>query len=1077
MWPPTPRRWLTPRWYGGEWNPGGVSAGSVWYNFVPPVSGSTIIASSGAVGEYLALYPGPNTSGYITYGWGPFQLNLNGGTPYWLQVGLASYGLEGVSLTIVGPPPNDNWANAINVNFVTNALVTSSPDGPVTNYTCTASFVGQNYLATRDAGEYDIANYTGVATKGRSVWWTITAPANGYITIDPTKSSFITELGLRPESVGVGGSYGGYWVVNNGKIVNAYLSAGTRYKLCVDGSSQDTGLGMGGINLDITFVPCPPNDNWAGPTPVTLQTNVLTGTVPDGVTLYTNYTGSVASHNIGATYEGGEYPINNYSSQGAPGAPCGSASRPPPAGISRSTPPRARFRTQIGIKAPGQVVSYSWGGPNAYAVNSTLTYYVNAGSSYMICVDGTSSDAGYGIINLDFKLDASPGNDYWASPTPIIFQTNIATISMPNGTATNTYYTAYGIGNNLAATYEGGEYPINNYSSQGAPGRSVWFTFTAPFTGTLTIDPTRSTFRTQIGIKAPGQAVSSGWGGPNAYAVNSILSYGVTAGNTYMVCVDGTSSDAGYGFIDLALQINAIPYNDVFPGAMLAFATNAVLETVAEFTVTNLLYTATAVSANNYALQDSGEYSLCSQYSAPCLGRTIWWSFNPPVQSYATISLAGSTFDTLLAGGVFNGVNNGKSWYNDDANGLVTSAATVLVYPGQTNRIVVDGKSGATSGSVGGVNLTVSLGAPANDFYANAQVLTPQSDFSAGNMTGISIRVPGSTTYASNQGENWAGNNWLAVPPNKNVWFSYTATNSGTICLTVESAANHLVAVYSGSSFNSGWIGGSVGVQGASPNAACTFTAAAGTTYKICVDGTVPGPFVLNLKHYGTTAPLNDNFVNRLPLTNGITHRRHPGGFDARVQRALLSRRQRQRLVQFRGGLHGTTGGGHTGQRQRHHHCRLHDQQRSRPGQQPDLSGRQQRRRRQNLQPHLVPRDGGQGVRDRGGLEQRHAAGLRPHTASHLLGVCRGRSRHRDLPGIGDRVPHHTGRRKHLLQPQRRSLPALHQRPHPHPDQPGLRGRHQRDIHQNRRRQQLERRVHFRGDDRGRRLRGVRGHG
>jgi hypothetical protein len=857
-------------WYSGEWNPGGVGGGSIWYNFVPPVSGSTIIASSGTVGEYLALYPGPNTSGNITYGWGPFQLNVNGGTPYWLQVGLASYGLEGVTLTIVSPPPNDNWANAINVNFVTNALVTSSPDGPVTNYTCTASFVGQNYLASRDAGEYNIANYTGVATTGRSVWWTITAPANGYITIDPTKSSFLTELGLRPESVGVGSSYGGYWVVNNGKIVNAYLSAGTRYKLCVDGSSQDTGPGMGGINLDITFVPCPSNDNWASPTPVTLQTNVLTGTVPDGVALYTNYTGSVASHNIGATYEGGEYPINNYSSQGAPGRSVWFSFTAPASGYLKIDPTKSAFRAQIGIKAPGQAVSSSWGGPNAYAVNSALTYYVNAGATYMICVDGTSSDAGYGIINLDFKLDASPGNDYWANPTPIIFQTNIATISMPNGTATNNYYTACGIGNSIAATYEGGEYPINNYSSQGAPGRSVWFTFTAPYTGTLTIDPTKSTFRTQIGIKAPGQAVNSSWGGPNTYAVNSILSYGVTAGNTYMLCVDGTSSDAGYGFIDLALQINAIPYNDIFPGPMLAFATNTVLETIAEFTVTNLLYTASAVSANNYALQDSGEYSLCSQFSAPCLGRTIWWSFNPPVQSYATISLAGSTFDTLLAGGVFNGVNNGKSWYNDDANGLVTSAATVLVYPGQTNRIVVDGKSGAASGSVGGVNLTVTLGAPTNDFYANAQVLTPQSVLSAGNMTGIGIRVPGSTTYASNEGENWAGNSWLTVPPNKNVWFSYATTNSGTIYLTVESAGNHLVAVYSGSSFNSGWIGGSVGVQGAAPNAACTFTATAGTTYKICVDGTVPGPFVLNLKHYGTAAPVNDNFVNRIPLTNGV---------------------------------------------------------------------------------------------------------------------------------------------------------------------------------------------------------------
>ena len=50
---------------------------------------------------------------------------------------------------------------------------------------------------------------------------------------------------------------------------------------------------------------------------------------------------------------------------------------------------------------------------------------------------------------------------------------------MPNGTATNSYYTAYGIGNNLAATYEGGEYPIGNYSSQGAPA-AVWFTSPRP---------------------------------------------------------------------------------------------------------------------------------------------------------------------------------------------------------------------------------------------------------------------------------------------------------------------------------------------------------------------------------------------------------------------------------------------------------------------------------------------------------------------------------------------------------------------------------------------------------------------
>ena len=118
---------------------------------------------------------------------------------------------------------------------------------------------------------------------------------------------------------------------------------------------------MGGINLDITFVPCPPNDNWAGPTPVTLQTNVLTGTVPDGATLYTNYTGSVASHNIGATYEGGEYPINNYSSQGAPGRSVWFSFTAPASGYLKIDPTKSGFRTQIGIKAPGQLVSSELG--------------------------------------------------------------------------------------------------------------------------------------------------------------------------------------------------------------------------------------------------------------------------------------------------------------------------------------------------------------------------------------------------------------------------------------------------------------------------------------------------------------------------------------------------------------------------------------------------------------------------------------------------------------------------------------------------------------------------------------------
>ena len=128
--------------------------------------------------------------------------------------------------------------------------------------------------------------------------------------------------------------------------------------------------------------------------------------------------------------------------------------------------------------------------------------------------------------------------------------------------------------------------------------------------------------------------------------------------------------------------------------------------------------------------------------------------------------------------------------------------------------------------------------------------------------------MAGSTTLATSSGENWAANGYLNAPVNQNVWFEFTPTNTGPIYLSVESPGSHLLAVYT--AFNSGWVGGCAGTEGATPNSSFVFTGTSGTPYRICVDGTIPGPFVLNVEtFYG--GPANQYATNSIALTNGIT--------------------------------------------------------------------------------------------------------------------------------------------------------------------------------------------------------------
>lgn len=111
---------------------------------------------------------------------------------------------------------------------------------------------------------------------------------------------------------------------------------------------------------------------------------------------------------------------------------------------------------------------------------------------------------------------------------------------------------------------------------------------------------------------------------------------------------------------------------------------------------------------------------------------SVWWSWQAPFTGSASISTAGSTFDTLLAVYTGESVSNLQAVAdNDDAGGfgVIISSLVFRALAGETYRIAVDGFNGAT----GSVRLTVGpTGVPAPSWRLvdlNGQTVT-SSDFS-----------------------------------------------------------------------------------------------------------------------------------------------------------------------------------------------------------------------------------------------------------------------------------------------------------------------------------------------------------
>ena len=228
---------------------------------------------------------------------------------------------------------------------------------------------------------------------------------------------------------------------------------------------------------------------------------------------------------------------------------------------------------------------------------------------------------------------------------------------------------------------------------------------------------------------------------------------------------------------------------------------------------------------------------------------SVWYSWVAPESGPTSFNLRDANFDTLL--GVFTG-NSLSSLVsvasNDDFNGTTRSRVTFHATANTWYRIAVDGY-GADHGAFG---LQWAQNSPANDNFASPRVLSGP--------TGV-----GHTESPRSTGEPGEPSHWGI--PDRTVWYSWTAPESGTATFTTPwSDFDTAIAAYTGTSITGLTQRASNDDTDGSLQSKITFAVTSGTVYRIAVDGTGAATGSVRLQ-WTVNAPANDDFASPLVVT------------------------------------------------------------------------------------------------------------------------------------------------------------------------------------------------------------------
>ena len=483
----------------------------------------------------------------------------------------------------------------------------------------TATATGTNVGADTEDGE-PVAG-----AGGSTVWWSWASADRRMVTIDTCGSTFPTAL-----AVFTGSTAGSLQRVSeepgscgDQSRVTFTADPGVTYRIQVDGYFGWTG----DIVLHLDAPPPPANDSFA-----------------DAATL-SGIPATASGTNVNATLETGEPDHGFFGTTTV---------------WWRWTAPESRrvvldtcasaFDTRLDVFTGATLGTLAAVAINddACGTRSRVTFVATAGTTYSIRVNGRFNG---GAIALSL---APVLNDAFEDANVLSGFAATATAS------------------NAAATAESGE---PNHA--GLPGgRSLWWRWTAPSSGRLTVDTCASSVDTLLAVYT-GSSISflreHASSDDACGAGGSRVTLAVDAGQTYLIAVDGYAGATGR--IALALSAPPAPANDDLGQATALSGA-----------------TATASGSNVGAGREAGE----PLHVGIRGGVSVWWRWTAPISGIATVSTCGSDPETLT--GIYTGssVSSLSEVLVDEAFCGGQSVVAFEAVAGTTYLIAVDGFSGET---------------------------------------------------------------------------------------------------------------------------------------------------------------------------------------------------------------------------------------------------------------------------------------------------------------------------------------------------------------------------------------------
>jgi subtilisin family serine protease len=506
----------------------------------------------------------------------------------------------------------------------------------------------------------------------------------------------------------------------------------------------------------------------------------------------------------------------------------------PASGKAVVTTRGSSFDTLLGIytgTAVDQLARIAQDDDSGGNATSAAAFNAVAGTAYQIAVDGYRGAAG--AVNLSVSLSpeqpgAAPANDAFANAAPLA-GAGLALLA-----------------SNAGATRETGE----GDHAGAAGGASVWWRWTAPAAGTVTISTDGSSFDTLLAVYTGAKvdaltAVAAD--DDSGEGPRSLVTFTAVAGAEYRLAVDGKGGATGLIALRLSLVApKPAPANDTF---------------AARIAITGTPDSTGAIrvaGSNVGATEEEGE----PDHAGNPGGRSVWWSWTAPGAGISTLSTAGSSFNTVLA--VYTGGSLASlapvSANDQDPAGGNTSRVSFATAAGVTYQIAVDGARVGLAAESGSIALRVAhaagAGVPANDGFAAAAALTGAK--AAWN--GFNI---GATAEAGEP--DHAGRT-----ATRSIWWTWTAPGAGVATVsTAGSGIDTVLAVYTGTSVSSLTKVVANDDDGTQRTSRVMFKASAGTTYRIAVDGAggASGQISLSLSLDGAEAgPANDAFAAAAPV-------------------------------------------------------------------------------------------------------------------------------------------------------------------------------------------------------------------